>query len=51
MADAVTDLEELIRQDLLGELGPDPSGELAAMPLGDLLIVHLNWRHQRRHGR
>lgn len=44
MADAVTELEELIRQDLLGELGPDPSGELAAMRLGDLLIVYLNWR-------
>lgn len=44
MADAVTDLEKLIRQDLLGELGSDPSGELAAMSLGDLLIVYLNWR-------
>jgi hypothetical protein len=44
VADAVTDLEQLVRQDLLGKLGPDPSGELAAMPLGDLLIVYLNWR-------
>lgn len=44
MTDPVSDLEEMIRQDLIGRLGPDPSGEIGGMSLSDLLIVYLNWR-------
>jgi hypothetical protein len=44
MRDAVDNLEQLIHDDLLVELAPDPSGELAAMSLGNLLIVYFNWR-------
>lgn len=44
MTDVISDLEELIRQDLVDRLGPDPSGEIAGMSLSDVLIVYLNWR-------
>jgi len=40
----VAQVEELARSTTLGMLGPDPSGELAAMRLPDLLIVLGNWR-------
>lgn len=44
MSDVVTDLERLMRDDVLVALGSDPSGELAAKPFAALLIVYLNWR-------
>jgi hypothetical protein len=44
MSDAVDDLEQLIYDDTLAQLAPDPSGELAAMSLANLLIIYFNWR-------
>ena len=37
-------VEELARTTALAKLGPDNSGELAALPLSELLIVLGNWR-------
>lgn len=44
MDQVVNELELLIRTDLIARLGGDPSGELGAMSLGDLMITYLNWR-------
>jgi hypothetical protein len=44
VTDAVGEVEELIRQDLVSRLGPDPSGELARASLRDVLIMKMNWR-------
>lgn len=44
VSDVVTELERLMRGDVLAKLGADPSGELAAKPFANLLIVYLNWR-------
>jgi hypothetical protein len=40
----VDELQALFRADLLARLGPDTSGELAAMSTGNLLIAYFNWR-------
>jgi hypothetical protein len=42
--DLVDRVEEVIRATALAALGPDPSGELAAMNLPELLITLGNWR-------
>jgi hypothetical protein len=40
---AVDQLERMLRAAILKKLGPDPSGELGAMSLSDLVIVYANW--------
>jgi len=42
--DLVRKLEDAVRAHLLGLMPPDPSGQLAGMPLGSLLIRWFNWR-------
>jgi hypothetical protein len=42
--DLVGDVERFIQIDVLGRMGPDPSGELAQKKLPSLLIVFANWR-------
>jgi hypothetical protein len=44
MTDLVDDVEIFIRSDILGRMGTDPSGELAAMTLASLMIAFANWR-------
>lgn len=40
----VDELERLINEHILSEMSADTSGELAAKPLGDLLLIYGNWR-------
>src|SRR3954454_6614359 len=40
----VDELERQIRQHILSAMPPDPSGELAAEPIGRLLLSYGNWR-------
>jgi len=47
MTNAAVQLEEMIRIAVRGQMGRDDSGELDAMPLGDLLIQYLNWTGRR----
>jgi hypothetical protein len=44
VADVVDDVEQMIKEDILIAIGTDPSGELAALALPQLLITYLNWR-------
>ncbi|HVC07247.1 MAG TPA: hypothetical protein VND98_06675 [Solirubrobacterales bacterium] len=44
MPDLIDRLERRIRRHLLDTMPPDPSGELAAMRLDELLLVYGNWR-------
>lgn len=40
----IADLMDVLRQHLLAETPADPSGELASLPLGGLLLRWFNWR-------
>jgi len=40
----VDDLENLIRQDVLTELGPDPSGEIESLTFREILTLYGTWR-------
>ncbi len=42
--DIVTELEALIRSDVIARMGGDASGELTALTLDSLIISYLNWR-------
>lgn len=43
LSTVVDEVRELIRLDVVARVGPDPSGELSAMSLPDVLLVYLNW--------